>query len=139
MTINLDGFKDVADGARATSRFNDVYLYVKPSANGANVKLVMSPDVTDKVRQQIGNLVRVRFSTKTGIVVLTAGTFDSSRAISSPKTHGGASTISCTAVLPTVERLHGKHRYHGMNWRFDNIDGERGRALVLEPNGRWKD
>ena len=140
MTINIEGFKDVSDGTRSTFKFDDAYLYVKPNPNsGYNVKVLLSPKITCKVRQQIGDSVRVRYSTNTGIIVLTAGTYESSRVVSSPGRKGGSSSISCTAVLPTIERLHGKHRYYGLNWRFDNIDGERGRALVLEPNGRWKD
>lgn len=139
MTINLEDFVALSDISHGVHPFDDVYLYNGTgTASNSSTNIICSREVTEQIQRQLGDSVAVRFSRITGTVVLSASEFDNSRVVRVYK-KSASSKISCRALVPTMKKLFGEHKYYGFNWRFDSISGGRGRALVLEPNGRWKD
>lgn len=139
MTINLEDFTALTDRAHGARPFDEVYLYNGTgTASNSSTNIICCREVTEQIQRQLGDSVAIRFSQASGIVVLSASEFENSRVVRTYKKSASAK-ISCRALVPTMQRLFGKHKYYGFNWRFDAISGGRGRALVLEPNGRWKD
>lgn len=140
MAINLEDFTSLNDGYAYRQPFDEVYLYNGTgTSSNSSTNIVCCREVAEQIRRQIGgDSVAVRVSNASGIIVLTAGEYENSRAVRTYKKSATAK-ISCRGLVPIMQKLFGKHKYYGFNWRFDAISGGRGRALVLEPNGRWKD